>query len=174
MRNLYCRLYIPVVIFIVNLEAQSAENITREYESEYYKIESQYEVIEEKVDPATFLGWNYYHGVCIRCHGLGGTGTEIAPNLLERVKRITPAQFNIKVLHQYAVKFTTDDWIDLEESMYKEILKQAQRDRGEIATMPKWENNPAVRDNVDNIYRYLKARSDGVLGPDKPKILKDQ
>ncbi len=32
--------------------------------------------------------------------------------------------------------------------------------------MPPFDKNKRVMDNLDNIYAYLKARSDGVLGPE--------
>ncbi len=32
--------------------------------------------------------------------------------------------------------------------------------------MPPFKNNTRVMDNLDNIYAYIKARSDGVLGPE--------
>jgi hypothetical protein len=32
--------------------------------------------------------------------------------------------------------------------------------------MKPFKNNKRVIDNLDNIYAYLKARSDGVLGPE--------
>lgn len=35
--------------------------------------------------------------------------------------------------------------------------------------MPPWKNNKLVMGNIDKIYAYLKARSDGVLGEGKPE-----
>lgn len=136
-------------------------------ETEYYKVQ------DGNVDPATFMGYNVYHSVCVGCHGVGGTGTESVPNLAENIKQFSPSEFQIKVLHKYAVQFSTDHWKIMEESMLKEVLKQQQRDQGELADMPRWEKNPVVRENVQNIYRYLQARSDGVIGEDKPGLLKD-
>ena len=174
MKKLPIKLYLlSSLCLLISLAVRAEYNISREYSTEYYKVEAEYEVVSEKVDPATFTGWNLYHKVCVGCHDVGGTGTDMAPDLTERIKRLTPDQFNLKVLHQTTVKFTLDDWMRMEDSMYAELMKQWQREKGELATMPKWRNNPAVRDNVDNIYRYLKARSDGVLGPDKPGIIKD-
>jgi len=34
--------------------------------------------------------------------------------------------------------------------------------------MPPWKNNKKVVDNLDKLYAYVKARSDGALGEDKP------
>ena len=137
-------------------------------ESEYYTVENG------KVDPATFIGWSVYHQVCVGCHGVGAVGSELAPNLTESIQRLSPAEFRIKVLHQYAINFTTDDWRDMEQAMFEEIRKQEHRDKGELEDMPRWENNPIVKENVENVYRYLKARSDGAIGPDKPEILKNK
>jgi mono/diheme cytochrome c family protein len=35
--------------------------------------------------------------------------------------------------------------------------------------MPPWKGNPKVVANIDKIYAYLKARSDGALGEEKPE-----
>jgi hypothetical protein len=125
-----------------------------------------------KVDPATFIGYTTYHSVCVGCHGVGAVGTEVAPNLLGAVERLSPEQFRLKVMHRTIVRFTLDDWINMEESMYDELVKQEQRSKGELQMMPRWQYNPMVNRNVDNIYRYLKARAAGVIGPEKPGVLK--
>ncbi len=36
--------------------------------------------------------------------------------------------------------------------------------------MPPWKGNPKVVENIDKIYAYLKARSDGALGEGKPEV----
>ena len=114
-----------------------------------------------------------YHNTCVGCHGVGGVGSEIAPDLTERVKILSSEQFRLKVLHTTIVRFTADDWRNMEDAMFEEIVKQQQRDKGELATMPRWEYNPTVKEYVQNIYRYLKARADGVIGPGKPGLLKE-
>ena len=37
--------------------------------------------------------------------------------------------------------------------------------------MPAFGNNPNVTENLDDIYSYLKARADGVLGRGRPERL---
>ncbi len=138
-----------------------------------YICTDNYRIKDGKVDPATFLGYNIFHSVCVGCHDVGGGGTDVAPDLTKSIKQLSPNEFQLKVLHRYAVKFSQDDWMLLEEEMLKEIIKQKRRDQGKLESMPRWESNPFVKDNVQNIYRYLKARSDGVLGPDKPGLLKE-
>jgi hypothetical protein len=41
--------------------------------------------------------------------------------------------------------------------------------QGPIGIMPGWENNPNVMKYVDQLYAYLKARSEGVLPGGKIK-----
>ena len=77
------------------------------------------------------------------------------------------------MLHRKILRFTGDDWRLMEQALMEEIVKQEKRDEGELATMPRWEYNPVVKEHVQNIYRYLKARADGVIGPGKPGILKE-
>jgi mono/diheme cytochrome c family protein len=134
-------------------------------ETEYYRV------VGDKVDAETFVGYNVYHNVCVGCHGVGGDGSELAPNLTESLEYLNPTQFKIKVLHKFAVKFSKDEWIDMQQAMFEEIRKQENRDHGDLANMPSWQNNPMVSQNIQNIYRYLKARADGVLGPEKPALL---
>ena len=151
------RIFLSVFLFTLFSQASSAND-----SSEYYKAK------DGKVDEATFTGWNAYNYVCVTCHGVGAVGTETAPDLTEIADRLSPEQFRLRVLHKKAIKFTGDDWRNMEQSMFEEIAKQEKRDQGELANMPRWEYNPAIKDNVQNIYRYLKARADGVIGPDKP------
>jgi len=157
--------------FILFFISQSvlAENLKEQIksETEYYRV------INGKVDADTFIGYNVYHYACVACHGVGGQGSDQAPDLTASIEYLNPTQFRIKVLHKFAVKFSVDDRENMEQAMFAEIRKQLHRDQGELANMPSWENNPMVNQNIQNIYRYLKARSDGVLGEDKPGLLKE-
>jgi len=134
--------------------------------SEYYQAE------DGKVDAATFIGWSTFHSVCVSCHGVGAVGSEVAPDLTEMIARYSPEQFRLKVMHTTIVRFTTDDWLNMEESMYKEIAKQEHRNKGELEKMPRWKYNPNVTRNITNIHRYLRARADNAIGPGKPGILR--
>jgi len=164
--NSFLTLFSSVCLF-TGFNAGALANESEVQETEYYKVQ------DGDVDPATFMGYNVYHSVCVGCHGVGGSGTETAPDLTENIKQFSPSEFQIRVLHKYAVQFSTDHWKVMEESMLKEILKQQQRDQGELADMPRWEKNPVVKANVQNIYRYLQARSDSLIDEDKPGLLKD-
>ena len=61
----------------------------------------EYRIVAGRVDRGTYLGWRVFHSVCFGCHGSGGTGTDLAPNLVERVRTMTPRDFANKVLTSY-------------------------------------------------------------------------
>jgi cytochrome c5 len=163
----YSKLLFQIALLtLLNQFAFANDKTSEVIETEHYRT------VNGKVDPKTFIGWNVYHQVCVRCHGVGAVGDETAPDLTESIERLSPGQFKLKVLHTKIVKFTGDDWRAMEEAMLVEIEKHERRSRGELETMPRWKYNPAVTANVNNIYRYLKARADGVIGEGKPGILK--
>jgi hypothetical protein len=129
-----------------------------------------YKVVDGRVDDATYRGWRAYHSACHTCHGVDAVGTNIAPNLLERIKSLSPHDFTIKVLTSYRIVLGSgdirgDDPTAVREAMAEEILR---RERGELI-MPAWERDENVSPHVLDLYAYLKARSGGALGPGEPK-----
>ena len=170
MKNRSCfGIILATIALIFISHSVLAENETGQIksETEYYRV------VNDKVDADTFVGYNAYHHVCVACHGVGGQGSDQAPDLTASLEYLSPTQFKIKVLHKFAVKFSVDEREEMKQAMFTEIRKQQHRDQGKLANMPRWENNPMVNQNIQNIYRYLKARSDGVIGEDKPGLLKD-
>lgn len=132
--------------------------------------ETPYRIVDGKVDESTFLGWRAYHSACHACHGKDGAGTAVAPSLVERVKSLSARDFTIKVLTSYRIvvpasEASGDDQTAVREAFIEEILR---RERGELA-MPAWESATTIRPHVLDLYAYLRARADGVLGPGKPK-----
>ena len=97
-----------------------------------------------KVDKKTYIGWRTYTANCLRCHGQDGVGSTFAPSLLDRLKEIDRDRFMNSVAKGYT---------------------------GQIGVMPPWEGNPNVSRYYDQLYAYLKARSDGVLPPGRPARL---
>ena len=163
----YIKLFLSVLLLtLINQFALANDHASKELKNEYYQT------VNGKVDAATFIGWSMYHNACVGCHGVGGVGSEAAPDLTEVADRLSPEQFRLKVMHTNIVRFTGDDWRNMEEALFEEIVKQEKRDSGALEQMPRWKHNPAVKANVQNIYRYLKARADGVIGADKPGLLK--
>jgi mono/diheme cytochrome c family protein len=101
--------------------------------------DAPYRVIDGAIDPNTVEGWKIYRGIgtCATCHGPVGQGG-VGPALVESLKE----------------KITKD--------LFVEVVAN-----GRDGTMMKpFGENKIVMDNLDNIYAYLKARSDGVLGPE--------
>ena len=97
-----------------------------------------YQVVDGKIDTNTFEGWrNFRGGGCGTCHGGAGQGGA-GPNLTVSLKE--------KITHELFVETVTN---------------------GRNGTLMRpFKTNPRVMDNLDKIYAYLKARSDGVLGPE--------
>lgn len=135
----------------------------------------EYQVRDGKVDARTFLGWSAFHDTCVNCHGQGGVGSAMAPNLVTRIADYTPASFEERVLSRYLLPVTPQDMASESGSSVRDIfLAQIQRSRSAAdagVDMPKWETNPVVRERIDAIYTYLKARADGALGPERPSPL---
>ncbi len=110
--------------------------------------EKPYFQIDGKIDFGTYNGFRRYHSACHVCHGPDALGSSYAPALVEPMKTLAYADF-VQII---AMGRTTDRG-------------------GTKFVMPAFGNNPNVIDNMDDIYSYLKARADGVLGRGRPKRL---
>ncbi|NKC11520.1 MAG: cytochrome C [Gammaproteobacteria bacterium] len=97
-----------------------------------------------KVDKATYIGWRTYHAFCHVCHAQDAVGSTFAPGLLERMREIDKARYLQSLNEGYT---------------------------GQIGVMPAWKDNPNVNKRYEQLYAYLRARSDGVLPPGRPKRL---
>ncbi len=98
------------------------------------------------VDKATYIGWRTFNGSCAQCHAKDAVGSTFAPSLVERLKYVDRDRFMNHVRNGF---------------------------QGQIGVMPAWKDNPNVAPRLDDIYAYLKARSDGALPPGRPGRLKD-
>ena len=129
-----------------------------------------YSIEDGLVDESTYLGWRIFHSTCHGCHGVDATGTSVAPNLVERVKRLSARDFSIMVLSRYRITISAqaaagDDRTELREAFLEEVLR---RERGDVL-MPAWEPDVNVKPHVLDIYAYLRARADGVPPPGRPQ-----
>lgn len=87
-----------------------------------------------KVDSKTLQGWRTWRAqACERCHGPSQEGL-VGPSLVNSLKTLTKEEFA-----------TT--------------MKNGRVDKG----MPNFGGVPSVVDNLDNLYAYLKGRSDGAI-----------
>lgn len=132
-------------------------------------LPGEYRVENGRVDAGTFSGWRIFHTSCHGCHGVGGTGTDMAPNLVERIKTMTPRGFATKVLTSYRIVGVGPDERAAErEALLEEVLRRERTARGQVV-MPAWEADAEVPPHVLDLYAYLNARADGALGPGRPR-----
>jgi methanol metabolism-related c-type cytochrome len=107
--------------------------------------EKPYTVKDGKVDQHTYNGWRRYTESCLRCHGPDGAGSSYAPDLTDSLKHMSEDQFNEVVVNGRVNVSTSADNV-----------------------MPPFGTVEDVMDYLDDIYAYLKARSDGVLARGRP------
>jgi len=107
--------------------------------------ETPYQIRNGKVDWYTFSGFRRYHSECHVCHGPDGLGSSFAPALLESLKTLS-----------------RDDYMEIVVNGRENVSTSVQN------KMPGFGLNPNVMCFIDDIYAYLKARSDGVLGRGRP------
>jgi mono/diheme cytochrome c family protein len=132
-------------------------------------------VIDGRVDRGTYTGWKLFHSSCHACHGVGGVGTDIAPNLVERIGNYTPHGFAAKVLTSYRIVPMSPDSGPPEgqaerDALLELVMKRERQERGQ-PLMPAWDSDAEVAPHVLDLYAYLSARAEGGLGPGKPKLL---
>lgn len=139
------------------------------------QVPGEYRIENGKVDAGAFTGWRLFHSSCHGCHGVDALGTDVAPNLLDRVGLLTPRAFVTKVLTSYRIVLpdadtNSVDFANSRESMVNEVLQQGRQGRVKVV-MPAWEGDHAVNPHVMDIFAYLSARADGKLGVGKPALL---
>jgi len=97
------------------------------------------------VDWYTYSGFRRYHAECHVCHGPEGLGSTYAPSLVDSLKNMDYYKF-------------------------QEIVVGGRQNvgGGNDKVMPSFGLNKNVMCYLDDIYVYLRARSDGALGRGRP------
>ena len=108
--------------------------------------EKPYSVVNGKVDKATFNGYRRYTDACLRCHGPDGSGSSYAPDLTHSLQTMTYDQFTEVVING------------------RENVTGTQKN-----VMPAFGTVEDVAMYIDDIYAYLKGRSDGAIGRGRPQ-----
>ena len=107
----------------------------------------EYTVKDGKVDKGTYNGYRRFHGTCHACHGQDALGSSFAPALIESLKTVDYDTFVKTVMEG----------------------RQVTDASGAVKVMPSFGKDPNITKHLDDLYRFLKARSDGVLAPGRPK-----
>jgi mono/diheme cytochrome c family protein len=95
-----------------------------------------------KVDANTLKGWRVWRSMaCERCHGANQEGM-VGPSLIDSLKVLNKDQFKTTVLN-------------------------GRVDKG----MPNFSGSEQVVQNIDNLYAYLKGRSDGAIKPGRVEAM---
>ena len=138
-----------------------------------------YRIVNGRVDDGTYAGWRLFHATCYGCHGVDARGTDLAPNLVDRIKALTPREFATKVLTSYRLmqpegkaNAGPEDREEALQALIERVLKQ-DRSAGGQMQMPAWQDNPRVRPHVLDLYAYLTARADGKLKPGEPRRIEE-
>jgi hypothetical protein len=134
----------------------------------------EYRIVQGRVDRGTWLGWRLFHSACHGCHGIDALGSDVAPNLVERVRGMTPRDFTTKVLTSYrlvppAAEGTREERAREREATTEDILRRERGSARSRVVMPAWASDDQVPTHVLDLYAYLSARADGKLGPGVPR-----
>lgn len=104
-----------------------------------------YKVVDgDKVDANTFAGWKTWRAMaCERCHGPQQEGL-VGPSLIDGLKKLSKDEFKKTVLE------------------------------GRPGTaMAPFNEAKTVVENIDNLYAYLKGRSDAAIKPGRLQLIQD-
>lgn len=112
--------------------------------------EPVYSVENGRVDQHTFNGYRRYSESCLRCHGPDGAGSSYAPNLTDSLKALSYEDFVNVIING------------------RQNVTKAQNN-----VMPSFGLVEDVALYMDDIYGYLKARSDDKLPRGRPKRVDD-
>lgn len=105
-----------------------------------------YVVRDGMTDQPTFNGYRRYGDSCHRCHGPDGVGSSYAPNLVDSLKNLSYEQFvDVVINGRQNVNATNNN------------------------VMPAFGTTEDVVLYMDDIYGYLKARSDDKLPRGRPR-----
>jgi methanol metabolism-related c-type cytochrome len=106
--------------------------------------EKFYSIENGKVDQGTYNGWRRYHASCHTCHGPDGLGSSYAPSLVDS-------------------PMTYEDFAEVVINGRENVTTSQQ------SVMPAFGTVMDVATYIDDIYGYLQARADGVLGRGRPQ-----
>jgi methanol metabolism-related c-type cytochrome len=98
-----------------------------------------------KVDWYTYIGYRMYGANCLQCHGPDGLGSSYAPSLVNSFKSLTTDEVFATIIGGKRDVSSSQDLV-----------------------MPSFGANKNVMCYLNPIYVYLRARSDGAWGRERP------
>jgi len=110
-----------------------------------------YKITDGSVDWYTYSGYRRYHSDCHVCHGPDGMGSSYAPALKDSLKTMSYA-----------------DFLGVVASGRKNVSTSQEN------VMPAFGDNPNVACYMDDLYVYLRARSDEAWGRSRPSKHEDK
>jgi mono/diheme cytochrome c family protein len=102
----------------------------------------------DTVSQAVYDGWKQFNLNCARCHGEDALGTSFAPHLIVSLKPDGP--INTKEL-------------------FVQTVCAGRPEKG----MPAWCALGMEMGTIDEIYSYVKARSDAKMAPGRPAVKRE-
>ena len=136
-----------VLMVVLAPQFQAGEAVTSE-EGKHFDADENptYKVDEDgTVDWFTYSGFRRYHSECHVCHGPDGLGSTFAPPIVDSLK-----------------DWSYDEFADVVVNGREKVGASEQ------SKMPAFGTNLNVMCFLDDIYIYLKARSDGAIGRGRP------
>jgi len=133
----------PVEESVSETVEETTDEVVKEVQEEAEVVATEavsgdkpYQLVDGVISANAIEGWKTYNGGgCGACHGKGGIGA-VGPNLAQSVKQ----------------KLSKEEFVDIVTN-------------GKSGTMMRPHNtNTRVMENMDNLYAYLVARGDDVLG----------
>ncbi len=94
--------------------------------------------VDVKVPKEVMNGWRWFHVYCFRCHGMDAVGSQLAPNLRESIKNLSPEEFQ-KIVREGKPNTAMAPW--------NKLLDDSQ---------------------INDLHQYVLARSEGRLGRGRP------
>lgn len=146
---------LPLVIIICLAPVRAAEKTSgqsaavKDVGGQYFDAKGYptYKIaIDGTVDWYTFSGLRRFNGTCEVCHGPDGAGSSFGPDLTNSLKTMTYDQFTSVVVNGRTNVSTSQDLV-----------------------MPSFGTDKNVMCYLDDIYVYLRARADGVVGRGRPQ-----
>ena len=139
----------PLVVGLAFADGSGDPAAVKQEDGKYYDKDGNptYKVQSDgTVDWFTYSGFRRYHSDCHTCHGPDGEGSSYGPALKNSLKTMSYSDFTVVVVQGRTNVNTAQENV-----------------------MPSFGTNRNVMCYLDDIYVYLRARSDGKLGGGRPE-----